>query len=175
VNGPVQLTFTTRTTSLGRVTTTRTSGESHMKRLLVLGTLVGTLLAGTAAIAAPHGRNDSHRDQPRTARHDSARNHGGADHDRRARPARDPRRATHHSRGRDGAYLPPRGYYEHRWRRGERLPTAYYGRPHVIADYRDRGLRVPPYGYQWVRIDGDAVLAAVATGIVLDAIFHVFD
>ena len=147
-----------------------------MKRLVLVGTLVGTLLAGTAAIAAPHGRNESHhRDQQRTARHDIDRHHSGTGHDRRARPAQDSRRAAHQSRGRHGAYQPSRGYYAHRWRRGERLPTAYYGRSHVIADYRDRGLRVPPYGYRWVRIDGDAVLAAVATGIVLDAIFHVFD
>ena len=46
---------------------------------------------------------------------------------------------------------------------------------HVIADYGFWGLRLPPRGYHWVRVDGDAVLAAVATGIVLDTVFHVFN
>jgi Ni/Co efflux regulator RcnB len=44
----------------------------------------------------------------------------------------------------------------------------------VIANYRDCGLRAPPRGYHWVRVNGDAVLAAVATGIVLESVFHVF-
>jgi hypothetical protein len=72
-------------------------------------------------------------------------------------------------------YRHPHGFYSHRWIRGERLPVAYFARPYVIADYRDCGLRRPPRGYHWVRVDGDAVLAAVATGIVLDTVLHVFN
>jgi Ni/Co efflux regulator RcnB len=71
-------------------------------------------------------------------------------------------------------YHPPRGYYARSWRRGDRLPSAYYARPYVIADYRGCGLRAPPRGYHWVRVDHDAVLAAVATGIVLESVFHLF-
>ena len=55
------------------------------------------------------------------------------------------------------------------------MPLAFYGRPYVIADYRGWGLYGPPRGYHWVRVDGDAVLAAIATGIVLDTVFDAFN
>jgi len=35
-------------------------------------------------------------------------------------------------------------------------------------------LRAPPVGYHWVRVNNDAVLAAVAIGVVLDVAFHLF-
>jgi Ni/Co efflux regulator RcnB len=73
-----------------------------------------------------------------------------------------------------GSYSRPYGYAPHYWRRGERLPVAYYGSPYVIGNYYDCGLRAPPYGYHWVRIDHDVVLAAVATGVVLDVIYNQF-
>jgi Ni/Co efflux regulator RcnB len=69
-------------------------------------------------------------------------------------------------------YERPYGRYD--FRRGDRLPDAYYGRAYLIDDYRDCGLYAPPRGYRWVRVDGNAVLAAVATGIVLDAVYHAF-
>ena len=72
-------------------------------------------------------------------------------------------------------YYPPLGYYSHRWVRGERLPVRFYSRPYVINDYRAYRLHAPPRGYHWVRVDGDAILAAVATGIVLDTVFDAFD
>ena len=75
---------------------------------------------------------------------------------------------------RHGVYHRPAGYHEHTWRRGERLPVAYSQRPYVIGNYRDCGLREPPRGYHWVRVNGDAVLAGIATGLVLDSVFHLF-
>ena len=84
------------------------------------------------------------------------------------------RQAVIDYRPRYGTYYRPHGYYSHRWVRGERLPVAFYGRPYVIADYRGWGLYGPPRGYHWVRVDGDAVLAAIATGIVLDTVFDAF-
>jgi len=152
-----------------------------MKRAAVIGTLVASLLAGSAAMAGqgPRGNFD-HRDPPRAEhsdhsdqRHDQRGNDNGRDHNYRPAPSA-PRYVYHPAPPRYAAYRAPRGYYAHTWRRGERLPVAYYQRPYVIADYGDRGLRAPPRGYHWVRVNGDAVLAAVATGIVLDTIFHVF-
>ena len=34
--------------------------------------------------------------------------------------------------------------------------------------------RAPPVGYHWVRVNNDAVLAALATGVVLDVAFNLF-
>lgn len=73
-----------------------------------------------------------------------------------------------------GSYYRPHGYYVRHWTRGDRLPVAYYGPTYIVREYRDCGLRAPPYGYHWVRIDHDVVLAAVATGIVLDVVYNQF-
>jgi len=73
-----------------------------------------------------------------------------------------------------GVYHQPRGFYEHSWRRGERLPVAYYQRSYFIPDYRVHGLRAPPRGYQWVRVNHDAVLALITTGVVLDIAYNLF-
>jgi Ni/Co efflux regulator RcnB len=62
--------------------------------------------------------------------------------------------------------------YHHNWRRGERLPAAYTR--YRIFDYRRCGLRSPPRGAHWIRVDRDAVLAAIATGIVLDVVYNAF-
>ena len=135
-----------------------------MKRVAVVSALVASLLAGSAVMA--HDRGDfDHREPPRAARHDRF-----IDRDV-YRPAP---RVVYRAPARYGMYHRPAGFYEHSWRRGERLPVAFYQRSYVIANYRDCGLRAPPHGYQWVRVNGDAVLAGIATGVVLDSVFHIF-
>jgi Ni/Co efflux regulator RcnB len=52
--------------------------------------------------------------------------------------------------------------------------VAYYAPRYVVYDYGRCGLRAPPYGYHWVRVDGDVVLAAIATGVILDVIYNQF-
>ncbi len=135
-----------------------------MKRAALIGALVASLMAGSTAMANPGGRgHDDHRERPLAQHEEDRASHWAAV------------RGVHRAHVRQGVYQRPNGYYAHRWVRGERLPVEYYSRPYVIADYRGFGLRVPPRGYHWMRVDGDAVLAAVATGIVLDTMFHVFD
>jgi Ni/Co efflux regulator RcnB len=36
------------------------------------------------------------------------------------------------------------------------------------------GLRRPPHGYHWVRVDGDVMLAAITTGLIVGAVYNVF-
>jgi Ni/Co efflux regulator RcnB len=164
-----------------------------MKRAAITA-LVVSLFAGSAAMAGQgfHGRADNagadHRQPPRSVqngRHDQRNGHfdgrrgdyGRNDNYRPSHPnfrPASPRYVYRPAPSRYGVYHAPRGYYAHTWRRGDRLPVAYYQRPYVIADYRDCGLRAPPRGYHWVRVNGDAVLAAVATGIVLESVFHIF-
>jgi Ni/Co efflux regulator RcnB len=67
------------------------------------------------------------------------------------------------------------GYRDHEWRRGERLPIAYYSEPYVVRDFGAYRLRPPPWGYHWVRVNNDVVLAAIATGIVLDVVYNCFN
>lgn len=81
-----------------------------------------------------------------------------------------------HREGRfnDGRYERPHGWHSHHWRRGERLPPAYREQAYVIPDAAVYHLRPPPRGYYWVRVDNNAVLAAVATGVVLDVTVNLF-
>ena len=53
-----------------------------------------------------------------------------------------------------------KGYHmrDEDWRRGERV------------DYRTYHLRRPPSGYEWRMVDGNYVLAAVATGVIASVV-----
>jgi Ni/Co efflux regulator RcnB len=42
------------------------------------------------------------------------------------------------------------------------------------VDYRHYGLSAPPRGYQYVRVNNDVVLTAVATGVVASVIYQLF-
>lgn len=132
-----------------------------------------------------HGRNDGRWDNnPRwndNRRYDSHRdNHRSVSPPRYVSPPRrvysPPRHDYRRENGRWhwGTYYRPHGYVPRYWRRGDRLPIAYYGPRYVIGNYYDCGLRAPPYGYHWVRVDHDVVLAAIATGVVLDVIYNQF-
>lgn len=58
----------------------------------------------------------------------------------------------------------------HEWQRGGRLPNEYRGHQYEVRDWRGHHLSAPPRGYHWVQVNGDYVLAAVATGIILDTL-----
>ena len=129
-----------------------------MKRLIIT-TLAATLLAGTAlsgtAMAAGQRYDDRGRyDQRHDQRHDGR-------YDRH-----DDRRDYGHSR-RDAAH--ERRDYRH-WQRGQRLDARYRDNRYYVSDYRRHGLRAPPRGYRWQRVDDSYILAAVATGLIASVI-----
>lgn len=138
-----------------------------------------------------HHRNDGHRNDGRRNDWDRNRHDWNRDrHDNRGNwrgynPPRHYNAPRHYSQPRYyapprygryhyGVYNRPVGYYQHRWAYGERLPRAYYSRPYVVYDYDDCGLRSPPVGYHWVRVNTDVVLAAITTGIILDVAYNHF-
>jgi Ni/Co efflux regulator RcnB len=175
-----------------------------MKRLAAF-TLILAVAAGNATLADPprHGgfepqRQSGHdwQGRDRGDRHDSRDVRGGRD-SRDWRDGRDSRngRAWQQQRGGyDGRYgyqgprngnpsaswrhdYRPRGNYGHRWARGQWLPAEYRTRYYYVPDYWRYGHRVyaPPVGCRWVRYDGDLVLTALATGLVLDVIYDAYD
>ena len=73
-----------------------------------------------------------------------------------------------------GRYIRPRGYYQHAWRRGERLPNAYFSNRYVVRNYSAYRLYAPPRGYQWVRVDRDVVLTALTTGVIIGVVNGLF-
>lgn len=99
-------------------------------------------------------RRDDRRDDRREARHDRH----DARHDRQD--------------FRDGRHFDRRGYPQPHaeWKRGGRVPQEYRGRNYVVEDWRGYRLQQPPRGYQWVGVGGDFVLAAIATGVIMQII-----
>jgi Ni/Co efflux regulator RcnB len=125
-----------------------------MKRT-IMAAMVLSLAAGSLALADPPRDHDRGHHEER---------HHMVEHD-------------HHAPARfmmSGRYVRPHGYHMHAWRRGERLPPAYRGSAYVIPDPVVYRLRPPPRGYYWVRVDNNAVLAAVATGAVIDIAANLF-
>ena len=144
-----------------------------MKRAVMVAMAL-SMLAGSVAMAdARHDRNDRHDRRAQTTERYSRDRHD----DRRE--WRDDRRDRHYDnrrvyRYRVSEYRRPWGYRQSYWHRGDRLPVAYYGRPYRLYDYPRYGLRHPPRGYHWVRVNHDAVLAVIATGLVLDVVYNSF-
>ena len=57
-----------------------------------------------------------------------------------------------------------------RWARGERLPVTYYRDRGAYVDYRAHHLRAPPRGYQWVQVDNNYMMVALASGLIASII-----
>jgi Ni/Co efflux regulator RcnB len=152
-----------------------------MKRLFAATALALTLIGGVVTTAQA-----DHRDRDRyERRHDDRRDDWRHDnrHDDRRHDRRYDRRDwdryygfRHHDgrRYQYGRYVRPSGYHYRSWRYGDHLPRAYYSRRYIVNDYHVYHLRPPPRGYHYVRVDNDVVLAAIASGIVVSAIYGIF-
>jgi Ni/Co efflux regulator RcnB len=55
------------------------------------------------------------------------------------------------------------------WKKGAKIRDEDWSRGEHI-DYREHHLRAPPHGYEWRMVDGNYVLAAVATGVISSVI-----
>ena len=154
-------------------------------KIVVMSVLFASLGIGSAAMAdqderghegdrsraSQQDRHDDRGDDKRDAR-DSHRD--GSDQWGMPNDHREPRSERNINHGRYGVYHRPKGYHDHRWARGEMLPKAYSARSYVVVNYQERGWRQPPRGYHWVRVNDDVVLAAIATGVVLDVLLNQF-
>jgi Ni/Co efflux regulator RcnB len=148
-----------------------------MKRIVAATALALALISGVVTTAQADNRDrdrhERHYDR-RDDRHDRDwdrrdNRHDGRDWDRD--------HGFRHYDGRRfdrGRYARPHGYYYRSWRYGDHLPRAYYGRRYIVNDYYAYRLRPPPRGYHWVRVDNDIVLASIASGIVVSAVFGIF-
>ena len=57
-------------------------------------------------------------------------------------------------------------FQQHRWNRGDRFDRRYASNYMVVSNPYAYNLRPAPYGYHWVRSGNDAVLVALASGII---------
>ena len=55
------------------------------------------------------------------------------------------------------------------WSKGYHMKTEDWRRGQPV-DYRHYHLDAPPHGYEWRSVDGNYVLAAVATGVIASAV-----
>ncbi|WP_110654430.1 RcnB family protein [Salinicola halimionae] len=123
---------------------------------LTIGVMIAALSTAGLAQANPghgnghgHGHDKGHRHHDRDDhRHDHDRyDHNRYDHNR-----------YDHDRYRD---------HHHDWREGGHIASRYYRDDRYwVRDWHSRHLPQPPHGHRWMHIDGDYVLAAVATGVI---------
>ncbi len=154
----------------GAVRPAARSAGKGLRHLSIMAAVALSMLTSSLALADPPDRDRDHHEW----------RHG--DHDRgehRGDWHRDHREYRHDDEDgyRDfdaGEYWRPHGYYVHRWHRGDRLPMEFRAPVYVVPDVAVYHLRPPPPGYYWVRVDNNAVLAAVATGIVVDVALNLF-
>jgi Ni/Co efflux regulator RcnB len=154
----------------------------NMKKI-ACGLLAASMGLGSLAFAQP-SRHEDHRDgrgdmrhedrrDGRDARHEAQRNAREARHEqqRNAREARRDQREARQERREDRREA--RHYYNARsqeFRRGHRLPPELRHDQYVVSNWRGHHLSAPPRGYHWVQVGPDYVLAAVATGVILNLI-----
>lgn len=140
-----------------------------MKRAIAAA-LALSLLGGTAAMAQPAQYQRDYQGQYQQGYQDPR--------DYRDDDRRDDRRRNWDGGGYDRGhdrYDRQRHQSRHAWRRGERLPSHYRGANAYVNDYGRYGLRAPPRGYRWVRADNDYVLAALATGLIIQVLSSGYD
>ena len=121
-----------------------------MKSKVIAQLVIVSLLGAPLAVYAQQNKDDHHNNAPA---------HGGPGPMHRAP-------AVHEAAGgRPGGPVPHSD-----WHTGERLPAEYRDRNYVVDNWHDHGLQAPPRGYQWVGVNGDYVLAAIATGIIANVL-----
>jgi Ni/Co efflux regulator RcnB len=136
-----------------------------MKKILTAAIALSIVASAGAASAQPY-RHDDHRDNRQAERqYDRQMDRAERKYDKQVRKAE--------RRYRAAAYKRPAGYRQHQWRAGERLP-ANYRSSHYRVDHRQYGLRAPPPGYYYTRVDNDVVLTAAATGAIASIIVGMF-
>ncbi len=133
----------------------------------ILSSVLALSLVASAGAASAQSRGHDNRDRGPQARHEQSWSGHQSRNDNRHE-----RRAER--RYNAGRYQAPRGYQARSWHRGERLPASYRNRAYVVNHSR-YGLGAPPRGYEYVRVGNDAVLTAVATGVIASVIFSLFN
>lgn len=139
-----------------------------MKRIM-MAAMAFSLFVGSLAFADP----------PWDRGHDDGDHHEWRYHDHDRGEHRGERRREHDERWRgerfdSGEYRRPHGYYVRHWHRGDRLPIEFRAPVYVVPDVAVYHLPAPPPGYYWIRVDNNAVLAGIATGVVVEIAYNLF-
>jgi Ni/Co efflux regulator RcnB len=149
---------------------------------IVCAVLAGTLGFSTLASAREwsgdrdHDRGDrGHRFEQRQERQEHREHRDRRTFQQGYRAGMQPRYAVEQPRYAAPAYpryaQPVYGGHGQRFHRGGYLPHQYRSHGYYVNDWRAyNGLYAPAYGQQWVNVDGEFLLVAVATGLIANAI-----
>ena len=126
-----------------------------------------------------HDRRDARQDRRadrRDDRHEQRAERRDDRHDRREawRDARRDDRHQYQYRAQP-SYGYGNGYYRAgpRFHRGGYLPYEYRQRNYYVTNWNAYPhLYAPPYGHQWVNVDGEFLLVALATGLIANALLN---
>ena len=140
-----------------------------MKRYLLAGS-ISLMLLSSAAMAAPgHGNGQGHGGNP----HANQSGHGGGDrwaHDNdndNGNRHDDYKRGHRYAKGHRSHHDNGLHLGQHKFERGQRVPSMYMERRYYVEDYTTYNLAPPPRGYRWVRPDnGRYLLISTATGLI---------
>lgn len=111
--------------------------------------LAGASIAITGLVATPAAAADFGRHNDR-GRYEQVQN----------------RRVVQNRRFVQNRFVNNYSFQQHRWNRGDRFDRRYASNYSVISNPYYYSLRQAPYGYHWVRSGNDAVLVAIASGII---------
>ncbi len=73
-----------------------------------------------------------------------------------------------------GAYRRPPGYIARQWSIGLMLPSLFRTQTYWLGSPALYGLRAPPPGTRWVRVDDDALLVSNRTGRIIEVVHGIF-
>lgn len=124
------------------------------------------MLAAPLTSEAQPGPNDGGQGRPHNQQ-------GGQDHGR-------PSQGGGYQQGRPQQHRPPQqgsrpdnpwiggGPRPHNdWRRGAVAPPMYRSDRYWVTDWRSRHLRPPPRDHRWLWVNGDYVLVAITSGVIV--------
>jgi Ni/Co efflux regulator RcnB len=157
---------------------------------LVCAALAGTL--GFSTLASAQDRDGRRDDHPRAERRDDRREARDERRDDRQdwRQDRREQRAERQDRQEDRAYRQgwragdyhqpsyqyqqPRYYSQApRFQRGGYLPYEYRQRGYYVNNWNAYpSLYAPPHGHQWMNVNGELLLVALATGLIANALMN---
>lgn len=150
------------------------------KKILSIALAATTALTTATAFAEPNGRDNDPQQQQMQQDH---RGHGPeqqrSQNDRQNQPRaqQDHRQDRGHEqrdhRADQPRYQQQRQAYRHDmprpqrdWHKGQRIPAQYRTANYYVNDWKARELPAPPRNHRWVRVNGDYVLVAIATGVI---------
>ena len=128
-----------------------------MKTILI-GALALTMAGASVAAAQPYGAGPGQPHGNPNAQGPGQPPGGGQG------PGQPPGGGQHNGWGRDYGS-------GHHWRRGERVGYNDWNSARPV-DYRQHHLRKPPRGYEWRESNGQYILAAVATGLIVSILLN---